>query len=283
MAILIVNLKKFSSSQKRNIKRFYSCLEFNYKQHSEKKLTEIGNADVILFQLDLSVFFSIGNNKLFKYLQEQDLSSFKVCFIYERTKYKQVFNKSVRWFCRRLPLLTCKNIEDTLDVQADHDEETKSRAQSLTAEEFADILIDPIKPEPTKPETKIPEDLDEKIAEMESLLDFMRGLRDGAKAPTPLAMSGCPLTAEQCRGGLEKPVLKRHSATKSGIPYFSKAQPPPPKTLFDRGQPVKKKKVLTEKGKFKVVQGSKVLKEFPFNNPISRRKARKQALLFSQS
>lgn len=260
MAILIVNLKKFSSSQKRNIKRFYSCLEFNYKQHGEKKLTDIGNADVVLFQLDLSVFFSIGNNKLFKYLQEQDLSSFKVCFIYERTKYKQVFNKSVRWFCRRLPLLTCKNIEDTLDVQADHDEETKSRAQTLTAEEFADILIDPIKPEP-EPETKIPEDLDEKIAEMESLLDFMRGLRDGAKAPTPLAM-----------GGLKRPLGKRHSATKSGIPYFSKAKPP-----------VEKKKVLTEKGKFKVVQGSKVLKEFPFNNPISRRKARKQALLFSQS
>jgi len=248
MAILIVNLKKFSSSQKRNIKRFYSCLEFNYKQHGEKKLTDIGNADVVLFQLDLSVFFSIGNNKLFKYLQEQDLSSFKVCFIYERTKYKQVFNKSVRWFCRRLPLLTCKNIEDTLEVQADHDEETKSRAQSLTAEEFADILIDPIKPEP-ETKTKIPEDLDEKIAEMESLLDFMRGLRDGAKAPTPLAM-----------GGLKKPVLKRQSA-----------QPP-----------VEKKKVLTEKGKFKVVQGSKVLKEFPFKNPISRRKARKQALIFSQ-
>lgn len=259
MAILIINLKKFSSSQKRNIKRFYSCLEFNYKQHGEKKLTDIGNADVVLFQLDLSVFFSIGNNKLFKYLQEQDLSSFKVCFIYERTKYKQVFNKSVRWFCRRLPLLTCKNIEDTLDVQADHDEETKSRAQSLTAEEFADILIDPIKPEPIKPETKIPEDLDEKIAEMESLLDFMRGLRDGATAPTR------PVK------GLEKPVLKRHSATKSGIPYFSKAR-----TL-------EKKKVLTEKGKFKVVQGSKLLKEFPFNNPISRRRARKQALLFSQS
>lgn len=259
MAILIINLKKFSSSQKRNIKRFYSCLEFNYKQHGEKKLTDIGNADVVLFQLDLSVFFSIGNNKLFKYLQEQDLSSFKVCFIYERTKYKQVFNKSVRWFCRRLPLLTCKNIEDTLDVQADHDEETKSRAQSLTAEEFADILIDPIKPEPITPEPPLMKDLDKKIEEIQTLLDFMKGLRkDGATAPTR------PVK------GLEKPVLKRQSASGGRIPYFSKART------------VEKKKVLTEKGKFKVVQGSKVLKEFPFNNPISRRKARKQALLFSQ-
>src|SRR5210317_2125256 len=125
--ILIVNLKKFSSSQKRNIKRFYSCLEFNHRQHGEKKLTEIGTADVILFQLDLSVFFSISNNKLFKYLQEQDLSKFQVCFIYERTKYKQIFNKGVKWFCRKLPLLTGKNIEEALDITAEHDSETKSR------------------------------------------------------------------------------------------------------------------------------------------------------------
>ena len=247
MAILIVNLKKFSSSQKRNIKRFYSCLEFNYKQHGEKKITDIGTADVVLFQLDLSVFFSISNNKLFKYLQEQDLSKFQVCFIYERTKYKQIFNKGVKWACRRFPLLTGKNREEALEITADHDAETKSRANSLTAEEFADILIEPLKPdEPEKP--KIPEDLEAKIAEMENMLEFMRGLRDGAKAPTPLAMAG-----------LEKPKLVRQSA-----------------------QPLEPKKVHTEPKKFVVKRGEMVLKEFPFSSALQRRKARKQALLFSQ-
>lgn len=247
MAILIVNLKKFSSSQKRNIKRFYSCLEFNYKQHGEKKLTDIGTADVVLFQLDLSVFFSISNNKLFKYLQEQDLSKFQVCFIYERTKYKQIFDKGITWACRKMPLLTGKNIEEALEITADHDAETKSRANSLTAEEFRDILVEPLEPD-KEPETKIPEDLEAKIAEMENMLEFMRGLRDGAKAPTPLAMSG-----------LEKPKLVRQSA-----------------------QPLEPKKVHTEQKKFVVKRGETVLKEFPFSSALTRRRARKEALLFSQ-
>jgi hypothetical protein len=246
--ILIVNLKKFSSSQKRNIKRFYSCLEFNYRQHSERKLTEIGTADVILFQLDLSVFFSISNNKIFKYLQEQDLSNFKIVFVYERTKYKQVFNKGVKWFVRHFPLLTSRNIEEALDITADHDQETKSRAESLTPEQFRDILVEPLEPDVPEPEQKIPEDLDEKIKEMETLLDFMRGLREGAKAPTPLAMSG-----------LEKPKLKRQSA-----------------------KPLEPKKVHTEPKKFVVKRGNMVLREFPFSSALSRRKARKEALLFSQ-
>ena len=245
--ILIVNLKKFSASQKRNIKRFYSCLEFNYRQHSGKKLDDIGVADVILFQLDLSVFFSISNNKLFKYLKEQDLSKFQIVFVYERTKYKQVFNEKIRWYVRKLPLLTGKNIEEALDITADHDQETKSRTQSLTAEEFADILVEPLKPDEPEPETKIPEDLEAKIAEMESMLEFMRGLRDGAKAPTPLAMSG-----------LEKPKLVRQSAQE-------------------------KKKVHTEPKKFVVKRGDIVIKEFPFSSALQRRKARKEALLFSQS
>jgi hypothetical protein len=244
--LLIVNLKKFSSSQKRNIKRFYSCLEFNYRQHQNKKLTDIGTADVLLFQLDLSVFFSISNNKLFKYLQEQDLTSFKIVFVYERTKYKQVFNKSVKWFVRKLPLLTSKNIEEALDITADHDQETKSRAESLTAEQFRDILVEPL--EPDEPEHKIP-DLEEKIQEVETMLEFMRGLRDGAKAPTPSAMSG-----------LSKPKLLRQ-----------------------RAAPLEKKKVLTQAKKFVVVRGSITVKEFPFSNAIQRRKARKAALLFSQS
>ena len=245
--ILIVNLKKFSASQKRNIKRFYSCLEFNYRQHSGKKLDDIGLADVILFQLDLSVFFSISNNKLFKYLKEQDLSKFQIVFVYERTKYKQVFNQGVKWFVRKLPLLTGKNIEEALDITADHDQETKSRTQSLTAEEFRDILIEPLEPD-KEPETKIPQDLEAKIAEMESMLEFMRGLRDGAKAPTPLAMSG-----------LEKPKLVRQSA-----------------------QPLEPKKVHTEQKKFVVKRGETVIREFPFSSSLTRRKARKQALLFSQ-
>lgn len=247
--ILIVNLKKFSSSQKRNIKRFYSCLEFNYRQHKEKKLTDIGTADVILFQLDLSVFFSISNNKLFKYLQEQDLSKFQIVFVYERTKYKQVFNKGVKWFVRKLPLLTGKNIEEALDITADHDQETKSRAESLTAEQFAEILVDPLTNEEPEPdESKIPEDIEAKIAEMESMLDFMRSLRDGAKAPTPLAMSG-----------LEKPKLLRQ-----------------------RAEPLKPKKIHTEPKQFVVKRGNITIKEFPFASALQRRKARKAALLFSQ-
>ena len=159
-----------------------------------------------------------------------------------------MFNKHVKWFVRKLPLLTCKNIEEALDITADHDQETKSRAESLTAEQFRDILVEPLEPDVEEKEQKIPENLDEKIKEMETMLEFMRGLREGAKAPTPLAMSG-----------LEKPKLKRQSA-----------------------KPLEPKKVHTEPKKFVVKRGNMVIKEFPFSSAISRRKARKEALLFCQ-
>ena len=132
-------------------------------------------------------------------------------------------------------------------MTADHDQDTKSRAESLTAEDWSQILVDPL--EPDEPEQKIPPDLEEKIQEMETMLEFMRGLRDGAKAPTPSAMSG-----------LERPKLIRQKA-----------------------KPLEKKKVHTEPKRFVVKRGSITIKEYPFSNAIQRRRARKAALLFSQS
>jgi hypothetical protein len=58
--------------------------------------------------------------------------------------------------------------------------------------------------------------------------------------------------------GLEKPKLVRQSAQE-------------------------KKKVHTEPKKFVVKRGDIVIKEFPFSSALQRRKARKEALLFSQS
>ena len=56
--IIVIALKKLDRNTKRSIKSFYSMLEFK-KSQIKKSISELGDADVLLFELDISMIFNI--------------------------------------------------------------------------------------------------------------------------------------------------------------------------------------------------------------------------------
>ena len=123
--IVVITLKKLDKNTKRAIKQHYSLLEFK-KSQVKKNIPELGDADILLFELDISMIFNIKNNIIYKYLKSQDLTSIKVVWVYESTKYKNLIN-NVNVFLRKFPLLHHKNIDEALELQVEKELDIKSK------------------------------------------------------------------------------------------------------------------------------------------------------------
>jgi hypothetical protein len=143
--IIIISLKKLGSAQKRNIRKHYSLLEFDKGLHITNTIDAVGKADVLLFELDLSLFFNIKNNVLYKYLQAQDLTKFKIVWVYDSTKYKSLFS-GAKFNIRKLPMLVGKTLLEAVEIRAEYDEETKSTTGGISSEDMKEFMIadDPI-------------------------------------------------------------------------------------------------------------------------------------------
>jgi len=157
--IILISLKKLPKASKRLIKKNYSLLEFK-KSQINKSIAELGDAEVLLFELDASLIFNIQNNIIYKYLKTQDLTSVKVVFIYDKTKYKKLLN-NVNHFIRKLPIFIGKTLIESIEEQEILDEETPSKfdgppVETLDLDEespkhethkLSDDLVSPINPD----------------------------------------------------------------------------------------------------------------------------------------
>jgi len=123
--IVVICLKKLDRQTKRSIKQHYSLLEFK-KSQINKSIPELGTADVLLFELDISMIFNVKNNPIYKYLKSQDLTSIKVVWVYESSKYKNLID-NVNVFLRKFPLLKHKNIDDAISIQEEKELDIKSK------------------------------------------------------------------------------------------------------------------------------------------------------------
>jgi len=131
--IIVIALKKLDRNTKRAIKKHYSLLEFK-KSQIKKSIPQLGDADVLLFELDISMIFNIRNNIIYKYLKSQDLTSIKVVWVYESTKYKNLID-NVNVFLRKFPLLHHKNIDEALEIQEERERDIKSKFEPEPEEE----------------------------------------------------------------------------------------------------------------------------------------------------
>jgi hypothetical protein len=138
--IIIISLKKLGSTQKKNIRKHYSLLEFDKGLHITNTIDAVGEADVLLFELDLSLFFNIKNNVLYKYLQAQDLTKFKIVWVYDSTKYKGLFS-GAKFNIRKLPMLVGRSLLEAVEVRAEFDEENKSTTGGISSEDMKDFMI----------------------------------------------------------------------------------------------------------------------------------------------
>ena len=145
--IIVIALKKLDRNTKRSIKSFYSMLEFK-KSQIKKSIPELGDADVLLFELDISMIFNVRNNIIYKYLKSQDLTSIKVVWVYENTRYKNLIN-DVNVFLRKFPLLQHKNIDEALEIQEERERDIKSKFEpepeedhEISFEKLQDVLTE---------------------------------------------------------------------------------------------------------------------------------------------
>jgi hypothetical protein len=128
--IIVICLKKLDRQTKRSIKQHYSLLEFK-KSQIKKSIPQLGTADVLLFELDISMIFNVKNNIIYKYLKSQDLTSIKVVWVYESSKYKNLID-NVNVFLRKFPLLYHKNIDEALEIQEEREKDIKTKFEPLS-------------------------------------------------------------------------------------------------------------------------------------------------------
>lgn len=138
--IIIISLKKLSASSKRNIRKHYSLLEFDKGLHITNTIDAVGNADVLLFELDLSLFFNIKNNAMYKYLLSQNLTKFKIVWVYDSTKYKSLFT-GAKFNIRKLPMIVGRTLLEAVEVRAEYDQDTKSTTGGISSEDMRDFMI----------------------------------------------------------------------------------------------------------------------------------------------
>ena len=140
LMIIVICLKKLDRQTKKAIKQHYSLLEFK-KSQINKSIPELGTADVLLFELDISMIFNVKNNIIYKYLKSQDLTSIKVVWVYESSKYKNIID-NVNVFLRKFPLLKHKNIDDALTIQEEKELDIKSKFEPSTdAQKLTDSTL----------------------------------------------------------------------------------------------------------------------------------------------
>lgn len=264
--IILISLKKLPRATKRLIKKNYSLLEFK-KSQINKTIPQLGDAEVLLFELDASLIFNIQNNPIYKYLKTQDLTSIKVIWIYDKTKYKKLID-NVNHFIRKLPIFIGKTLIDAVQEQEILDDDTPSRFEG------APIYTVDVEEESPKHEThKISDDLVSSInpdEEIKRILECSRTILASMKCIDKLnndyktannKLEKALLTIEDMKKEkeemdkvLERPVLKRQSA--NILETFS---------------------VETDTKKISIVSNiNGLIKSIPYKNSVEKRKALKK-------
>jgi hypothetical protein len=260
--MLIVSLRKLSTAQRNNLKKFYKLLVFDHRLHLRKTISQlVKGADVVLIELDLSRVFSISRNIIYKWLKQQDIVNIATTYIYESSKYKSLFKDHINWFIRKLPMLYQRELETVIDDQAYLDQQVKSVYH----------------PEPEPECTPEPE-------EDTTVSTGSDTVNSGEIKTMPTVNSG--------------EIIKRISVIEKQINLVIERLKrlegePVTKTTIDQktapapvGRPTRELKVKQGLKKFIVIESvdgdedDKIINEFHYRNGIERRKAKKEAEKF---
>jgi hypothetical protein len=246
--MLIISLRKLSSVQRNNLKKFYKVLIYDPRLHLRKTISQlVKGAEVVLIELDLSRVFSIGRNIVYKWLKQQDIISVATTFIYESSKYKSLFKENINFFIRKLPMLYQREIATVIDDQAYLDQETKSvyhpepEPEPISGEQGEDSTEQNVKTAPILASEEA-ESLVKRIDDIEKLI--------------------CVLIERLKR-------LEGEPVTKTTIDQ--KTAPAPV------ARPTRVLKVKQGSKKIILLSDDTIIKEFPYRNGIEKRKAKKEA------
>lgn len=261
MNVLLVCLKKLSNSQKANLKKHYSLLEFNKKIHLKKNIDQLGNAEVLLVQFDLFSMFSLQKNPIFQWLNKQVLTKFKVVFVYESSKYK---NLLTNWSMaiRKLPLIVGKRLLETIQAQEDHDENTPSRC-IITNDEYNSAFDNELDEEDQSPTSIIFHNDCVSSHSIKFDIEYLKKIEQN--------FTKFYLEFQKLKKLNEELKIELELCQQTLSALDAKETPPEPLKM-----------TITDKDSSVVIvdQFQNILKKYPYSSKIQRRKFRKEALVF---
>ncbi len=131
--LIIISLKKLSTTERLTIRKQYSLIEYNDNNHKYKDISSLGNAELLWFSLIPSITGSINNN-VFKYLLNhiKQLIKPQVVIVYNNEKYKKLLKdllKIANFVIPNFPQLKTKNLHEILK-------------QDITEKESKNLLLE---------------------------------------------------------------------------------------------------------------------------------------------
>ncbi len=150
--LIIISLKKLTATQKTEIRKYYSLIEYEQNRHGSKNISQMGNCELVWFSIIPSIVGTINNNT-FKYLLNhiEEMVTPRVVIVYDKYKYRRLLTKLEKianFIIPDFPKLQHKNLEEILSKHNKKIEEKKEPKnlllESTEDDEDSDVDFDEI-------------------------------------------------------------------------------------------------------------------------------------------
>lgn len=115
MRFVLITVSKIPSSIITELKKNYSIIHFDEKLHIQKDIQTIGESEIVVVDLKLSLLKSVQNNNVLKWLNSQELTEYKSIYVYGKIKHKSLFSKA-DIYIKSLPVIIGKTLYETLNI-----------------------------------------------------------------------------------------------------------------------------------------------------------------------
>jgi len=277
MKYLIISLENVNKSPYTDLKRKYRVIQFNKNLHLLKSIHDLGDADIILVPVSTSI---LGKNKdiTFEYLSQQKLSGYDVVWVYKSSRHKSMFN-NYRYALRKFPQLQGELSHEFLHRASEDDRSFVSMAESSDEESGVPaykLHLDAL-------EQIIKKLMDEKPQKKRESLPNRRrslsraGARRGSLVKEAKKMEAIPASPVAVKKGIISDLVQASASV------IVSAMADEARSAFQSPKKTEKTSIRHKSTCIEVVQGSKILKSFPFSNKLSKKKASISAKRFLRS
>jgi hypothetical protein len=276
MKYLIISLENTKGKAYQELRARYSVIDFNKNLHLLKNINDIGKSDIVVVNAQTSI---LGKKDIiWSYLGQQNLQGWDVVFIYKSSRHRNLYH-NYRYALRKLPSLNGEEFgHEFLHRASEDDRSFVSMSESSDEESGVPVYklhLDAL-------EQIIKKLMDEKPQKKrESLPNRRRSLsRAGARRGSLIKeakMKPIPASPQAVKKGIISDLVQASASV------IVSAMADEARSAFQSPKKTEKTSIRHKSTCIEVVQGSKILKSFPFSNKLSKKKASISAKRFLRS
>jgi hypothetical protein len=266
MRILIVTTKRISSTQLSELNKHYSVLCIG-KAHLKKRIEQLGSAELMILNLNFGMLHPPSKNEELQWVNQQNLSGFKVVYAYSKPKYMKSFVKA-NLVLKSLPVVVGHTLEAVLAMSERLSDGNSS--VSLSQDDLGSILEE-VKTEIT------PDDIIRVMGDYKQLQHDFCALETECKN---LRASALKILKEP-EIEPERPILERRPDNLHAV--IAKLGKPPPKQPEKEPEQNKVKKPAVKslkhvKNGIQLISAGIIIDTLQFHNRNDQRNVRRQAM-----